>query len=180
MQDAIKKNPTLMEARHKSSAAGKSLNIAYSKLLPKVDGEISFNTTDAKSSYNSSGTVYSVTARMPIFQSGAEYTSIKRSRHVKDASKYEISRLESLVRANAINAWNNYVISKDVLVNRKASIDSDQKALDGVSEEAKMGTRTTIEVLDSRKNLYQSQLAYQDAISRHLEFCYTIQQLLVA
>lgn len=172
------KNPSLISAMNQSEASKKGVDIAYSQLMPKVDASVAFNSINKTKNQNNSGTTYTLQVSMPIFQSGAEYTNIKKSRHRREESKYKLSQLKTSLEAQAITAWNNYSISASILKARKKSIIAAEKSLSGIREEAKMGTRTTLDVLTEQANLFQTQVAYRRAIQNNIISYYSIVSLI--
>lgn len=179
LQAVKKSNPALLSSRNKSEAAKKNVSIARAQLLPDVDAVAAFNYNDNKAkNLNSSGAVYSLQARMPIFQSGTEYATIKKSKHQREEAKYNLSKTETALEADAITSWNNYNISNSIIASKKQAIDASEKSLAGVREETKMGTRTTLDVLTEQTNLFQAKVAYRRAIQNHVISFYAIYNLL--
>ena len=62
------------------------------------------------------------------------------------------------MRQRAIQAWENLQTIKASIVSNQAAIDAAQVALDGVKQEHQYGTRTTLDVLDAERELFQAQV----------------------
>jgi len=170
-----KKNPAILSARSNSSAASRSVNVASAELMPNINSSIAIQRSHApQKTVNGSNVTYSVSMEMPIFQRGAEYTAIKRSKEAREDAKYNLSRIETAVQAGAVTAWNNYSIINSVILSKLQAIDAAEKSLAGVREETKMGTRTTLDVLQEQANLFQAQVSYRKAVQQQVLSYYSI------
>ena len=111
---------------------------------------------------------------MPIFEGGASYAGIKKSREKRDEAKHSLLKIDAELNAKAITAWNNYVIYTSIIESRKQAIEAAEKSLAGVKEESKMGTRTTMDVLESQQKLLSAQVAYRRALQSQVLAFYNI------
>lgn len=169
------KNPSLIAAKHQTEASVKRVNAAYAEMLPKIDGSVTLSYLEQKNkNLTTSGTAYTLEASMPIFEGGASYANIKKSREARDEAKHYMLKTNDELQAKAIIAWNNYVIYTSIIESRKQAIDAAEKSLAGVREESKMGTRTTMDVLESQQRLLSEQLAYRKAIQNQVVAFYNI------
>jgi outer membrane protein len=83
-------------------------------------------------------------------------------------------KIDAELNAKAITAWNNYVIYTSIIESRKQAIEAAEKSLAGVKEESKMGTRTTMDVLESQQKLLSAQVAYRRALQSQVLAFYNI------
>lgn len=169
------KNPSLIAAKHQKEASVKNLNAAYADMLPKIDGSVTLSYSEQKTkNFTANGTIYALEASMPIFEGGASYAGIKKSREKRDEAKHSLLKIDAELNAKAITAWNNYVIYTSIIESRKQAIEAAEKSLAGVKEESKMGTRTTMDVLESQQKLLSAQVAYRRALQSQVLAFYNI------
>ena len=62
------------------------------------------------------------------------------------------------VTEGVTNAWSNYVTSLAVIESSQQAVSANEIALDGVEQEAYVGIRTTLDVLDAEQELLNSRL----------------------
>ena len=62
------------------------------------------------------------------------------------------------VTEGVTNAWSNYVTSLAVIESSQQAVRANEIALDGVEQEAYVGIRTTLDVLDAEQELLNSRL----------------------
>jgi outer membrane protein TolC len=62
------------------------------------------------------------------------------------------------VRAAVVQAWNNFVAAGQTIGSLVDQVKANQLALEGVRQEAQVGTRTTLDVLNAEQTLATSQI----------------------
>ena len=105
---------------------------------------------------------------IPIYQGGVEYASIRQAKESLGQAELQADQARDQVRAAVIAAWGSNSESAGVLRAAKAQVDAAEVALAGTREEAKVGQRTTLDVLNAQQVLLtaRSQLigAQHDAV----------------
>ena len=81
---------------------------------------------------------------------------------------------ERKVRENAINSWSTYRSQLAQLKSKAEAIVFYEKALEGVREEAKVGTRTTLDVLTAQNSLFKTQVDYKATEQNLINSIYTL------
>ena len=101
---------------------------------------------------------------IPIYQGGSEYSSVRQAKETAGQRRLEADISRDQVRQAVVSAWGNVESSTAQISSAQAQIEANQVALNGVREEAKVGQRTTLDVLnaqqlvlDSRVTLIQAQ-----------------------
>jgi outer membrane protein len=177
---SLKNNPSLIAKKYSAEAAKHSVTRSYSVVLPKVTAKAEFDRTDlpkASGTLNDSNT-YTLNLSVPIFQSGSEYADIFKAQHAAKKEDYDYKEVERQVRENAVKAWNNYKVSQAVIKSSDEAIKAQEKALAGVREEAKAGTRTTLDVLNEQQVLFSTKVRKRNATKDLVESVYSILQLM--
>ena len=115
-------------------------------------------------SLNSSRTVerkdsYSVTAEfsVPIFNKGHNILNLEKSKNsaVSSMKSMETKKLDLIFQIQS--AWKKIESTKSSITSLEVSVESNLMAVEGVSKEAGVGTRTTLEILDAEKEVTQSE-----------------------
>ena len=102
---------------------------------------------------------YSVTANVtvPLFNKGHNLLNLEKS---KDSALTVIKSIETKkldLQFQINSAWKKIESSKSSINSLEVSVESNLMAVEGVTKEASVGTRTTLEILDAQKELTDSE-----------------------
>lgn len=178
-------NPTLLQSRFDSDANRYNAYKSYTNLLPDVTAQADYTTSDKPQDFIGNGGIdgktYTLNITVPILQSGgAEYADIFEKEHLAKKANLDSLEIERKVKESSIGAWNDYRTAKAVIVSSQEQISSSEKALEGVKEEAKIGTRTTLDVLQAERDLFNAKVNLRTAQRDLVVSVYTILQLMGA
>ena len=95
---------------------------------------------------------------IPIYQGGAEYATIRQSKETLGQQELQTDQQRDVVRALVVAAWGSNQNSLGIVRASKAQVDAAEVALAGVREEAKVGQRTTLDVLNAQQTLLQARV----------------------
>ncbi len=93
---------------------------------------------------------------IPIYQGGAEYASIRQSKEGLTVQELRADSARDQIRQNVVAAWGLNQASVGVVRAARAAVSANEVALTGVREEAKVGQRTTLDVLNAQQALLQA------------------------
>lgn len=159
LNQALKNNPQIKAIDYAQKAAEKTVSVKKGVLSPVVD----VRATASKGQENNMtrrNENWQVTANMsiPLYQSGAEYADIRQAKHTENQYRILSRKIRSDVEANTIRAWENYTATKAQINSIKAQIKASKIALEGVIREAKVGSRTVLDVLDAEQEHLDNQV----------------------
>ena len=102
---------------------------------------------------------YSVTAKVsvPIFNKGHNILNLEKS---KDSAITIIKSIETKkldLTFQIKSSWKKIESTRSSIESLEISVESNVMAVDGVTKEAGVGTRTTLEILDAQKDLTQAE-----------------------
>lgn len=165
---ALERHPLLVAAQFEDAAASSDVRAAMGALLPTVslDGEASLNDSAAFGSRSVDRRTAQVTlrARVPIYQAGVEYSRIRQSQALASAARSGI-QTEARNRQLAVdNAWTNLTVARAAIQSERQRVAASQLAFEGVREEALVGSRTTLDVLDAEQELLDARLRLVDGL----------------
>jgi outer membrane protein len=93
---------------------------------------------------------------IPIYQGGAEYATTRQAKESLSQQEIQTDSLRNQVRQAVVAAWGLNQAAVGVVRAARASVSANEVALTGVREEAKVGQRTTLDVLNAQQALLQA------------------------
>ena len=93
---------------------------------------------------------------IPIYQGGAEYATTRQAKESLSQQEIQTDSLRNQVRQAVVAAWGLNQAAIGVVRAARAAVSANEVALTGVREEAKVGQRTTLDVLNAQQALLQS------------------------
>jgi outer membrane protein len=162
---AIAANPALEAARHAERAAGNAVSAAKGGLLPTVSVNASYQHAEDPSATVSRSTTTQVlgTVTIPLYQSGAQYSAIREAKHLESQSRLQMADTQRQVQEAVRNAWEQLRATRAAIASNREQVRANEIALDGVRQEAQVGSRTTLDVLDAEQELLDSQVSLVSA-----------------
>ena len=95
---------------------------------------------------------------IPIYDGGASYASIRQAKEQLSQQELTADSQRDKVRAAVVAAWGANTNALGVLKAAQAQVKAAEVALAGVREEAKVGQRTTLDVLNAQQLLLKARL----------------------
>ncbi len=155
MATALQDNPTLQSALYTEEASRHAIDVAKGVLLPTID--LSAQRTDSRGTYRPGLSSYqdAVTAQItiPLFQSGSEYSKVRQAKETNSHDRMQIESARREVTQTVTDAWNTLRAARSVIESSKEAVRANEIALDGVRQEASVGSRTTLDVLNAEQEL---------------------------
>jgi outer membrane protein len=148
-------NPNVAAAQYTIDFALQQVKVAEAALLPTVavQGNLQKNfgsTLTTMESFTAS-VVGQVT--VPIYQGGADYSGIRQAKETASQRRLELDRARDQARTGVLQFWAQTEASKHSLEMATQQVKVTESALNGVSEEARLGQRTTLDVLNAQQEL---------------------------
>ncbi|MBR28954.1 MAG: transporter [Rhodobacteraceae bacterium] len=151
-------HPLLVAARYDVQQAEYEVKRALGGMLPTVDLEGDLSYTDGgllieNSVTDGNSASVGVRASVPLW-SGGRNPSLVREAQARLAQRQAlIHAIGRQVRQQVSNAWSGLEVSRISIPAARQQIRAAQIAFDGVKEEATLGARTTLNVLDADQEL---------------------------
>jgi outer membrane protein len=156
----LDQNPNVTSAMYGIDVANIQIKINEGALYPTVvvnaDAQQSLNSSDTRLQE----TVYSAkaTLTMPIYQGGAEYALIRQSKESLTQQRLTLEQVRDQIRQAVVQAWGQVQATKAQIESAQAQVNSSEIALNGVREEARVGQRTTLDVLNAQQSLVNARV----------------------
>lgn len=152
IQIALSENPAIAAAMHALDVAQAEVRVAEGALLPTVglQAGLSHTATGGRSTTDAR-----VTAQLnvPIYQAGEEFARIRQLKHIAAQRRFQIDIERERVRAAVIASWGQFDAATAQIAAAQAQVSAAETALAGVREEARVGQRTTLDVLNAQQEL---------------------------
>lgn len=100
-----------------------------------------------------------VTVRMPIFTGGLTSSQIRAAQERNNADRLGIEEARRDVLRVVSSAWNGLVGARANMVSNEEQVRATRIAFEGVRQEAQVGLRTTLDVLNAEQELRNAELA---------------------
>jgi len=153
-------NPNILASDALHDASEHDVEVAKGDLLPEISlqarAEKNFDPQPGVDRSESASILGVVT--VPIYQSGAEYSAVRIKKQTASQRQIDIISATRGVRQQVTTAWYVFAAAGDSIVSAKAQVAAAQKALDGLNEEYKVGSRSTIDVLNAEEELLDARI----------------------
>jgi outer membrane protein len=165
-------NPQVLAAEYseRSSAARLASTRAERRPTVSASGSVGYSASDAAfvgtggqfENYSQSVSG-SVTVRMPIFTGGLINSGIRAATERNRADQLAIEEARRTALRTVSQAWNSLVGARANLVANEEQVRATRIAFEGVRQEAQVGLRTTLDVLNAEQELRNAELAMINA-----------------
>ena len=153
---ATKENPIIWRALYVERAARADIDARMAVLLPTVDlnGEISRNEDTSSRGSLTTRSQITATVTIPLYQSGSEHSDVRAARELASQRRIEIELNRRSVLENVTRSWESRLTAGAQIIAFKDAVRAAEIALDGVEQEAVVGSRTILDVLDAEQELF--------------------------
>jgi outer membrane protein len=114
------------------------------------------------------------TITIPFFQGGGEYATIRQSKETLGQNRINLDNQRDIVQQQTVQAWGQVEAAKAQILATQAQVLSAETALNGVREEARVGQRTTLDVLNATQELLNARTALVTAQRDRVVASYTL------
>lgn len=153
-------NPNITAAQFDLSAARSGVDVARSALRPRISlrGELTY--TEEPSLALDWQRVASIGAnlRVPLYQGGGEYARVRQTKHTVRQRREDLESTYRAVREEVTDAWQTMMTATATIGSISEQVRAAEIALEGSRQEALVGQRTVLDVLDQEQDLFQAEL----------------------
>jgi outer membrane protein len=156
----LAENPNIIAAFHALDTAELQVKIAEAALAPTLTVSGQVNQGYEQQVQNDRLLSASVvgTLTVPIYQGGGEYALIRQAKETAGQRRIEAEATRDQVRAAVITAYGALDAAKAQVIAAQAQVQAAETALTGVREEARVGQRTTLDVLNAQQELLNARV----------------------
>ena len=171
VEQSLEQNLQVIAARLGVDVAKRNVRIAQSGHMPTVDlfanrTEFDYDATqinnglEGPADSDQTNEVIGVQVNIPIFSGGVTRSRVREQVHLHRAER---ERLEGAIRKaerDTRDAYLGVIAERARVAALKQSVKSNQTALEATEAGFEVGTRTTVDVLDARRRLFEAQRDY--------------------
>ena len=158
---ALQKNFSLVAAKFAEMSALDDVVISKASLLPTVSLSSSASVAKTSGDLDTDSTSLSVTAnvRIPLYSAGATYSSIRSAKEEANRQRILVEASRRAVIDSSSRAFISWKTAKSQAEALLAEVSSAEVALEGVEQEALVGARTVLDVLDAEQERLGAQVS---------------------
>jgi outer membrane protein len=159
-------HPGIVAAFHQVDIAALNVKIQEGALLPTLNavGSVTQN-------YDVQGTPRSqvftalgqLQLNVPLYQGGIEYANIRQAKEQLGQARLNADLQRDTVRATIVSSWGLLETARATIYSSQSAVTAAEIALAGTREEARVGQRTTLDVLNAQQTLLNARVALVSA-----------------
>lgn len=155
---AVRTHPSLKSAQHQVAAADLVVRATEADMKPSIalSGRLTASEDLTADTFNRGGSV-AVEAGQTIYQGGSLSATARRARAQADAQRGNLHVVRHNVQQDVGNAYATLTTVQAQLAASERQVRAASIAFRGIREEASLGARTTLDVLDAEQALLDAQ-----------------------
>ena len=159
---AKRTHPVILQSQEQAKASDIAVELARAQMLPNVTGSASLAQTysgDGQGSVFTGGTTgairesLGISLKQTLYAGGQLSSQLRKS--IAQAQSSHAGLLQTVINVEEAvgKAWSNILVANASITAGDEQIRAAQAAYDGVKQEAELGSRTTLDVLNAEQNL---------------------------
>ena len=164
-ETALAQNPSIMVARANFNTAEQNIELQKSGHYPSLD-LVAQKNYDSQSDGNFSGSskthtdVIGIQLNIPIYEGGAVVSRTREASYRLDEAMQNEEQQRRFVTRQTRESFNGVISGISRVQALKQAVVSNEKALESTQAGYEVGTRTTVDVLNARRNLFSARRDY--------------------
>jgi outer membrane protein len=163
---AIKKHPRVMQAQFNAKAAEMTAQSTFRNRSPQLNGQVGYTmgTNFGGDRLTTDDVTATITGTIPIYQGGRLDSNRRRDIALHHQALSNVQQSGYITRQGLRNAWTGWQTASASIKSNREQVRAAQVAFEGVTEEAKLGARTTLDALDAEQELLTARSQLVNAI----------------
>ena len=158
---AANNNPNVVSANFTELAARDNIDVVRGQLLPQLSvvGDLNRSTAPSIAQHTTRQDTASVVGRltMPLYEGGAVWSQTRQAEQTVGQRRSQVDDTRRAAVQSATQAWETLQSARAAIASFGAAVRAAQIALEGVQQEALVGSRTVLDVLISEQQLFTTQ-----------------------
>lgn len=152
-------SPDVLAPQFEERAAAATVDTVTGELLPTVDleGELSRANNTPNFDRSEGGSVTAVLT-VPLYQAGGVSARVRAAKQVQSQRRQEVDAAIRAAIATATQAWEALQTARSQVAAFSEEVRAAEIALEGVRQEAQVGSRTVLDVLDAEQELLNARV----------------------
>jgi len=157
---AFDQNPLLLSSQYLVEQARGGVDLQRSGYKPTLDFRANYNHSDSDNYGESHSTTYSINFGMNLFAGGSTSAYVRQAEYNLTRALETLEEARRTTQRNARNAFLGVSSAVSQVKALKQAVISSESRLKASEAGFDVGTRTTVDVLDARRELFNSQRQY--------------------
>jgi outer membrane protein len=158
-------NPDVVAARNLEQAAQDDIRVARSEMLPNLslNGQVEHREDFGSFGGESDSAQLVAKLSVPLYQGGGPSARVRRAKQVASQRRIQLDETQRAVRAQATNSWENLAVAEARVTQFESQVEANKTALEGTREQARVGSRILLDVLNAEQELLDAQVSLEVA-----------------
>ncbi|MCA0995459.1 TolC family outer membrane protein [Alloyangia pacifica] len=172
---ALRNHPDIIQVQHQVTASEIGIAIAQAQMSPTVSLQGTYGYDESFDSEASSrGGTVGLNFSGPIYSGGALSSAKRQSMATRDQNRASLLQLTKSVPQTVANAYANLRVAQAARAASDEQVRAATVAFRGTREEATLGARTTLDVLDAEQELLDARNTQISAVVDETIAAYTV------
>ncbi|MDA9771268.1 TolC family outer membrane protein [Emcibacteraceae bacterium] len=173
---ASRTHPLVVAASASEKAADYAVKRQYGGLGPTVTVGASYtkNYDRFLPGDEASATAIRADLRLPIYQAGVQASVVRQAKQRRSQFRIQEIAAERQVHELVRNAWESYREASARIISTLDQLEANEIALEGVRQEADVGSRTILDVLDAEQELLDARVNNATAVRDRMVAAYNL------
>jgi outer membrane protein len=178
VREARATHPSVTTSMFNVDAAVFQVKIAESSLYPTLNvvgsAQKSYGSASSLAILESFSASVVGQVTIPVYQGGTEYATIRQAKETLSQRRTDLDTARDQVQQNVVQSWGQLEAAKAQIEATQTQVSASELALNGVREEALVGQRTTLDVLNAQQELVNARVALVTAQRDRVVASYTV------
>jgi outer membrane protein len=161
--EARARHPSVTTAMFNVDAAVFQVKIAESSLYPVLNlvgsTQQNYGSTAVLSVVQSFNAAIAGQLTVPVYQGGTEYATIRQAKETLTQRRTDLDTARDQAQQTLVQSWGQLEAAKAQIQATTTQVNAAEIALNGVREEARVGQRTTLDVLNAQQELVNARVS---------------------
>jgi len=160
VQQAKTNNPAVVAQDFNERADRDQIDLVAGELLPTLtlDGELQRNKDVLGADTVTTEQSVTLNLTVPLYQAGDVYSRVRAAKQTANQSLLALAEEERRAQESARQSWADLTSASSRIVSGEAEVAAQEIAFEGVQQEAQVGSRTVLDVLDAEQELLESRV----------------------
>ena len=156
---AFKNNPKIKIAQLEENIAKFDIKSQFAESMPNITLDGEYQSKDDTTQKGSHSDTAKITAKItvPIFKGGKNISKIKQAKIIAKKVRYELENKRNEITQTVTKSWTDFQTSETLLKAANINIEARKLILEGIEQEAKIGIKSYIDLLQSKEELIDAE-----------------------
>lgn len=153
-------NPEIVAALYSERAAQDDIRLSRGEMLPtlSLDGQVEHREEFVSPGGETDSARVMAQLSIPLYQGGGPSARVRGAKQVASQRRIEQEETRRTVRAQATSSWVTLLVARAQVTQFESQVDANKTALEGTREQARVGLRILLDVLNAEQELFRAQV----------------------